>query len=87
MISHRFHIQNSKVTRSICTVVGPDRTISVLLKVSVTIPVSAAGVERSFSRLMLTKTYLCSTMGQERLSSLSLLSTHLKWHIDSFQWC
>ena len=39
--------------------------ISVLLKVSVVLPVSTAGVEQSFSRLNLIETYLCSTMGRE----------------------
>lgn len=48
--------------------------LSVLLRISVTLPVSTAGVERSFSRLKLIKTYLRSTMNQERLSNLALLS-------------
>ena len=37
-------------------------------------PVSSASAETSFSKLKLTKTYLRSTMGQERLSALSVLS-------------
>ena len=39
-----------------------------------TIPVSTASAERSFSKLKLIKTYLNSTMSQERLSALSVLS-------------
>ncbi|GFW47670.1 hypothetical protein TNCV_2828621 [Trichonephila clavipes] len=39
-----------------------------------TVPVSTASVERSFSKLKLIKTYLRSTMSQERLSALSVLS-------------
>ena len=39
-----------------------------------TIPVSIATCERSFSKLKLIKSHLRSTMGQDRLSSLSLLS-------------
>ena len=35
---------------------------------------SAATAERSFSKLKLIKTYLRSTMGQERLNGLALLS-------------
>lgn len=39
-----------------------------------TIPVTIATAERSFSKLKIIKTYLRSTMGQERLSNLSILS-------------
>ncbi|GFV81056.1 hypothetical protein TNCV_2270401 [Trichonephila clavipes] len=40
-----------------------------------TVPVSTASAEKSFSKLKLIKTYLRSTMSQERLSALSVLST------------
>ena len=39
-----------------------------------TIPVSVATAERSFSKLKLIKTYLRSVMAQERLSGLAILS-------------
>ena len=39
-----------------------------------TIPVTVATAERSFSKLKLIKTYLRSSMGQERLSGLAALS-------------
>lgn len=39
-----------------------------------TIPVTVATAERSFSKLKIIKTYLRSTMGQDRLSCLSILS-------------
>ncbi|GFU07553.1 hypothetical protein TNCV_2225311 [Trichonephila clavipes] len=39
-----------------------------------TVPVSTAFAEKSFSKLKLIKTYLRSTMSQERLSALSVLS-------------
>ncbi|GFY25740.1 serine proteinase stubble [Trichonephila clavipes] len=39
-----------------------------------TVPVSTASAERSFSKLKLIKTYLRSTMSQERLSALLVLS-------------
>ena len=48
--------------------------LSILLRISITLPVSTADVERSFSKLKLIQTYLRSTMHQERLSSLALLS-------------
>lgn len=39
-----------------------------------TIPVSVASAERSFSKLKLIKSYLRSSMSQERLSDLAIFS-------------
>lgn len=39
-----------------------------------TIPVTTASAERSFSKLKLIKTYLRNSMGQERLRNLAILS-------------
>jgi len=39
-----------------------------------TIPVTVTSEERSFSKLKLIKTYVRATMGDERLSSLAILS-------------
>lgn len=56
-----------------------------------TMPPTTATAERSFSVMKRVKTYLRSTMGQERLSSLALLHIHsdfdieLKEVIDIFQ--
>lgn len=44
------------------------------IHILLTIPVSVAGCERSFSKLKLIKNYLRSTMNQDRLSNLALLS-------------
>ena len=44
------------------------------LMLYLTIPVTVASAERSFSKLKLIKTYLRSSMGQERLSGLAILS-------------
>lgn len=49
-------------------------SISILLRIFITMPVSVAEGERSFSKLKLIKNYFRSTMGQERLSSLMILS-------------
>ena len=39
-----------------------------------TIPVSVASAERSFSKLKLVKNYLRNTMGEKRLSALAIIS-------------
>lgn len=48
--------------------------VTILYRLLGTISVSTAGAERSFSKLKLIKTYLRSTMHEERLSSLALIS-------------
>jgi len=47
---------------------------NIALRILLTVPVTVASGERSFSRLKLIKTYLRSTMTQERLVGLALLS-------------
>lgn len=44
------------------------------LKIILAIPVTVASGNRSFSKLKIIKTYLGSTMGNERLLSLAILS-------------
>ena len=46
----------------------------IAFRIFLTIPVTVASSERSFSKLKLIKTYLRSTMTQERLTNLALLS-------------
>ncbi|XP_034055759.1 uncharacterized protein LOC117535419 [Gymnodraco acuticeps] len=46
----------------------------VALRIAVTIPVTVAAGERSFSKLKLIKTYLRSSMAQEHLNTLALIS-------------
>ncbi|CAL8070824.1 unnamed protein product [Orchesella dallaii] len=55
------------------------------IRIFLTLPVSVASNERSFSKLKLIKNYLRSTMGQERLSDLAILSIeHEKTALLSF---
>jgi len=49
-------------------------TVVIALRILLTIPVTVASGERSFSRLKLIKTYLRSTMTQDRLVGLATLS-------------
>jgi hypothetical protein len=46
----------------------------VALRIMMTIPVTTASCERSLSKLKLIKTYLRSTMTEERLKNLALIS-------------
>ena len=50
--------------------------IKILLQIFVTLPMSSATAERSFSALRLLKTYLRSTMREERLNGLALMFIH-----------
>ena len=48
--------------------------VSILYKILGTLTVSSATIERSFSKLKIIKSYLRSTMGEERLYGLSIIS-------------
>lgn len=48
--------------------------VSISLRILLTLPVSVASGERSFSKLKIIKNYLRSTMLQERLSGLAILA-------------
>jgi len=53
-------------------------TISVILQYYLTICVSVASCERSFSKLKLIKNFLRSTMSEDRLNNLAILSIERK---------
>jgi hypothetical protein len=50
------------------------QNVTTALRIPLTFPVSVASAERSFSKLTLIKSYLRSTVGQERLGGLALMS-------------
>ena len=51
-------------------------------KILLTIPVTVASAERSFSKLKILKSYLRSTMSQERLNGLAIVSIESKFLAD-----
>lgn len=48
--------------------------INIALRIFLTIPVTSASCERSFSKLKLIKNYLRTTIGQQRISNLGIIS-------------
>ena len=52
--------------------------VCIALRIFCTLPVTVASAERSFSKLKLVKNFLRSTMGQERLNDLAMLSIEAK---------
>ena len=56
--------------------------VYILLTILGTVPVSAAASERSFSTMRRLKTYLRSSIGNERMTGLALLSIHKDRQID-----
>ena len=47
--------------------------VSIAYRILLTMPVTVASVERSFSKLKLLKSYLRSSMSQQRLNDLTIL--------------
>ena len=56
--------------------------IYTILQILITIPISSASCERSISTLRNLKTYLKSTMVQDRLNGLALMHAHREMELD-----
>ena len=56
--------------------------IHTALKIFGTIPVTTCSCERSISTLRRLKTFMRSTMGEKRLTSLALMNVHREIHLD-----
>jgi hypothetical protein len=52
--------------------------VSIAYRILLTLPLTVASAKRSFSKLKLLKTYLRSTMSQERLNGLSIYNIEMK---------
>ncbi|GJZ06063.1 zinc finger MYM-type protein 1 [Tanacetum coccineum] len=70
--SHYSHLEAALKNNEQSDVDAKD--IFVELRVLLTIPVTVASAKRSFSRLKLLKSYMRSTMSQERLNGLTLIA-------------
>ena len=83
---HNITIKEVTLISTLCDVIRFNDTISVsktmlsevfkLLRIFLTIPVTTATAERTFSTLRRLKNYLRSTMGQQRLNNMMLLHIH-----------
>ena len=56
--------------------------IYTIISILLTMPVSSATSERSFSAMRRVKSYLRSTIGDERLSNLLLMHIHIHVQVD-----
>ena len=58
------------------------RQIEKLVRILATLPVTLCTCERSISQLRIVKSYLRSTMGQDRLTDLAMIHTHYDYCFD-----
>lgn len=66
-----------------CTAIVPN--IKILLQLFTTLPVTSATPERTFSTLKRLKTYLRSTMSEERLNGLALTNINKKEQLSEVE--
>lgn len=72
----------STATEALCFATNVFPSIKILLQIFATLPVSTATAERSFSNIKRLKTYLRSTMTENRLNGLALLNIHKEINVD-----
>lgn len=53
--------------------------VAKLIRLALSLPVSVAGSERSFSKLRMLKTWLRSSMSQSRLTHLAIMNVHREY--------
>ena len=69
---------------TLCNATNRDLYLAIytIISILLTMPVSSTTSERSFSAMRLEKSYLRSTIGDERLSNLSLMHIHRHVQVD-----
>ena len=78
MIRNLKNANPTEILRFINSYCFIDANIEIALRIFLTIQVTVSLCGRSFSKLKLIKNYLRSTMGQERLSILAIISIENK---------
>jgi hypothetical protein len=76
IISHRDYSTLHAINRDLY------RAVSIIISILLIMTVSSATTERSVSAIRRVKSYLRSTMGDERLSNLSLMHIHRHVQVD-----
>jgi hypothetical protein len=74
---------SDQMLTSLCeTLDAVNPSIDTILCIMLTMPITSATAERSFSVLRRLKTYVRSTMNNDRLSSLALMHIHHDFSVD-----
>jgi hypothetical protein len=71
------HVARDINTDDLCELLGHTPNVHCVLKVLLTMPVSTATAECTFSSLRHLNTYLCSIMTEKCLSSLALMAIYI----------
>jgi len=80
LVSRRVDVTPFGILKFIVSFGGNDvfPNLKVGLQILLTVPISVAGCERSFSKMKLIMTYLRSTMMESRLTNLAILSIEIE---------
>ena len=77
-----FHFLPTRQVNSHAYDITANTPTDTILCIMLTMPVTSATAERSFSVLRRLKTYVRSTMNNDRLSSLALMHIHRGFSVD-----